>query len=149
MKSSSFAVANRAGINEFFTCSMGDSLYISKLALDYMVDEISFSAGLTKKEGILVYLYASSFTRSGKLENGESNTIPAIPGSRSACKSAVTAPIDLPWSPIVETRLFVLRWSTMRATSSLSNQPSEMYSPSDMPHPAKSKHSKEIFCGNR
>lgn len=75
--------------------------------------------------------------------------MPAILGSLSACNKAVTAPIDLPHKAIVLTLRSYLKWSIIYATSSLSNHPSEMYSPSEFPQPAKSKQKSVIFYGKR
>lgn len=72
--------------------------------------------------------------------------MPAMLGSRSPCKRAVTAPMDLPQRPIVDAFLTLRRCSTMSATSSRSNQPSEMNSPSDKPHPGKSKQNSVMFA---
>jgi hypothetical protein len=47
--------------------------------------------------------------------------------------------MDLPHNPIVDTLLEFLSQSTTTSTSSLSYQPSEIYSPSDFPQPEKSK----------
>ena len=72
--------------------------------------------------------------------------MPPIVGSRSPCKSDVAAPIDLPHKPIVETLRFARRYSVTQATSSRSNQPREMYSPSDRPLPEKSKQNSVILA---
>lgn len=83
---------------------------------------------------LLCYLHKSS-AKLLKLEKGESNTSPAIEGSLSACISAVTAPMLLPHSPIVEVLPDFLKCSTTTEISSLSYHPKDMYSPSDCPHP--------------
>lgn len=64
-------------------------------------------------------------------------------------KSDVAAPIDLPHRPIVLTRLSFLTYSTIIFRSSFSNQPREINSLSESPHPAKSKQNKVIFYGNK
>ena len=122
---------------------------MSNFALLLMELETSLRHGLTRKEGSLVNRPASSFTNFLRSEKGESHTMPAMLGSRSAWSSAVTAPIDLPHKAMVETRRLSRRCSTIVATSSRSNQPRDMYSPPLMPQPAKSKHNNEIFCGSR
>ena len=82
---------------------------------------------------------ASSSVNVLRLQKGESKTRPAMEGSRSPYIIAVTAPMDLPQSPIVVTLLVLRRYSTTHSTSSLSYQPNEIYSPSLFPQPEKSK----------
>lgn len=75
-----------------------------------IVLDIIERAGDTRNEGTFGYLVATnSLERSSKLLKGESRISPAIEGSRSAYMSAVTAPILLPHSPIVETLFEALR----------------------------------------
>lgn len=88
-----------------------------KVMLNYLtvtsfliVLEIIDRAGDTKNDGTLGYLVATnSLDKSSRLLNGESRTSPAIDGSRSAYISAVTAPMLLPHSPIVDTFFEALR----------------------------------------
>lgn len=122
---------------------------MSNLALLFIDDATSFKTGDTNKDGILVKRPASSLTSFFKSVNGESQMIPAKLGSLSACSRAVTAPIDRPQSAMLETFLSSLRCLTIIATSSRSYHPSDMYSPSDFPQPAKSKQRSEIFYGRR
>ena len=135
-------------MKQFWTWSIGERFIISKFALLLIVDLINWRAPLTSMEGILVYYFASSLTRIFIFEKGLSSTIPPMQGSLSAWRSDVTAPIDLPHKPIVLTLLSFLRYSTIRFKSSLSHQPNEMYSPSDRPHPAKSKQKRVMFEGS-
>ena len=123
--------------------------YTSKFALLLIVDRTILSAALTRKLGIFVYVLASSLTSYFMSAKGESSTIPPIDGSRSPCSREVTAPMDLPHNPIVEQFLSFLRYSTIIFRSSLSYQPSEMYSPPELPHPAKSKQKRDILLGSR
>lgn len=149
MKLSELPVANSAGMKHSLTWLMGVRSLMSKLALLLMLDLMSFIAALTKKEGILVWDLANSPTSYFISAKGLSNTIPPIEGSRSPCKSDVTAPIERPQSPIVEQFLSFLRCSTIMWRSSLSHHPSDMYSPSDSPQPAKSKQKSVMFDGRR
>ena len=142
-------VAKRAGIKHSFTWLIGDRSIILKFALLLIVDLTSFIAPLTRNPGIFVCVLASSITNYFISANGLSRTIPAIEGSLSPCNSDVTAPIDLPHRPIVLTLLSFLRYSTIIFRSSLSNHPSDMYSPPESPHPAKSKQKRLIFDGSR
>jgi hypothetical protein len=80
-------------------------LYMSNSALDYTLPLISAIAVDTKNEGTFVWVYANSNTNYFRSAKALSNTSPAIEGSRSACKSAVAAPIDLPHNPTVFTFL--------------------------------------------
>eukprot|EP00966_Prymnesium_polylepis_P274515 6342656-Prymnesium_polylepis.1 len=63
---------------------------------------------------------------------------PAIDGSRLACMTEQTAPIERPHSAIAVARPLSRRCVMTVARSSFSYQPREMNSPSDMPQPAKS-----------
>ena len=146
MKSSCSPVQKSAGMKHSLTWVIGVSLVKSNPALFFMVFFTKVMAALTKNLGTLVWDVASSSQRVRKLENGESRTRPAMLGSRFPCKSAVTAPIDLPHRPIVDTFLCSRKYSTITATSSLSNQPSEINSPSERPHPGKSKQKRVMFA---
>ena len=108
-KSSPSAAMKRAGMKHSLTWSIGVSLSTSNFAFPLMVFLTDHKAVLTKKSGNLVNYFASSFARSERLENGLSRIIPAMVGSLSPCNRAVTAPIDLPHRPTVETCLFYLR----------------------------------------
>lgn len=149
MKSSYRLVANKAGIKHLSTWLMGARLLMSKFALPLIVDLIIFMAPLTKKPGILVCYLASSVTSTFISVKGESSTMAAMLGSLSPYMREVTAPIDLPHRPIVEAFLSFLRYSMIMPRSSLSYQPKEIYSPSELPHPAKSKQNKVMFAGSR
>lgn len=111
---------------------------MSNLALSFIVLFIIAKAALITNLGILEYFAHNSSANYLNDENGPSNTSPAIEGSLSACIKAVTAPIDLPQSPIVLTLFEFLKCVTTESTSSLSYHPRLIYSPSDLPHPAKS-----------
>mmetsp|Transcript_3343 Transcript_3343/g.8009 ORF Transcript_3343/g.8009 Transcript_3343/m.8009 type:complete len:204 (-) Transcript_3343:227-838(-) len=79
--------------------------------------------------------------------NGESSTSAAIGRLRLAASRQLTAPMLLPHSPTTLTTGCCERNSTAVSTSSCSNQPSEMYSPSDWPQPLKSNAKREKpFC---
>lgn len=58
--------------------------------------------------------------------------------------SAVTAPIDLPQSPIDVTAYFFFKWLRTSFKSYHSYQPNEINSPSEFPHPLKSNVKREI-----
>lgn len=109
MKSSSLATANKAGIKQFLTCLIGARSKMSNFAFDLMVFLTNFKAPLTRNDGIFVYDFASSFTSYFMSEKGLSSTIPAMLGSLSPYRRAVTEPIDLPQRPMVDTRLFFLK----------------------------------------
>ena len=74
----------------------GLRLFISNLALSFIVLLIIANAALITNFGTLEYYLHKSSANSRKLANGLSNTNPAILGSLSACIKAVIAPIDLP-----------------------------------------------------
>ena len=115
----------------------------ARLWTDFLISAI---AVLTKKLGSFVCVRANSVTSYFISANALSRTIPAILGSRSPCNKAVAAPIERPQRPTVLTFLSLLRWLTITLTSSLSCQPSEINSPSDLPHPGKSKQTSVIFA---
>jgi hypothetical protein len=146
INSSCSPVANNAGMKHSCTWSIGFNLYMSKfarLSTDFLISAI---AVLTKKLGSFVCVRANSVTSYFMSANALSKTIPAILGSRSPCNKAVAAPIERPHKPTVFTFLSLLRWFTITLTSSLSCQPSDMNSPSDLPHPGKSKQNRVIFA---
>ena len=64
---------------------------------------IRANADETKNPGTLVCVFANSFTNTFNEENGLSRIMAAMLGSLSAWSNAVTEPIDLPQSPIVDT----------------------------------------------
>ena len=64
---------------------------------------IRANADETKNPGTLVCVFANSLTNTFKEENGLSKIMAAMLGSLSAWRRAVTEPIDLPQSPIVDT----------------------------------------------
>ena len=64
---------------------------------------IRANADETKNPGTLVCVFANSFTSTFNEENGLSRIMAAMLGSLSAWSNAVTEPIDLPQSPIVDT----------------------------------------------
>ena len=68
-----------------------------------MVFLMNFYIRDAKKTGIFVWVFTSSIDNLFKLLNGESSTIPAMVVSLEVCRIEVTAPIDLPHSPIRET----------------------------------------------
>ena len=74
-----------------------------------MVPEIMLIAAETNIPGIFECRAANSRASCSKLLKGESSTSPAIDGSLSEYISAVTAPMLLPHSPIVDTLLEFLR----------------------------------------
>mmetsp|Transcript_9333 Transcript_9333/g.20356 ORF Transcript_9333/g.20356 Transcript_9333/m.20356 type:complete len:211 (+) Transcript_9333:1155-1787(+) len=120
-----------------------------KFAFCFIIMLTNERAGLSTILGTFMTMcgdLANSSTSKCKLAKGLSNTMPPIVWSRSACRSAVTAPIDLPHRPIAPTS-FSRRYSITVARSSRSCQPSDTYSPSDIPHPAKSKQNKVISNG--
>mmetsp|Transcript_15524 Transcript_15524/g.50689 ORF Transcript_15524/g.50689 Transcript_15524/m.50689 type:complete len:217 (+) Transcript_15524:953-1603(+) len=80
----------------------------------------------------------SSSATCSREAKGESSTSPAIDGSRAACMTADEAPIDRPHSAMAPTPAYSRSHSIIVCTSSRSKKPSEMYSPSEWPHPAKS-----------
>ena len=87
----------------------------------------------------LAYFLASSLQSASRLENGESKTTQPISWLASAYMRAVTAPILLPQIPMLLTVSCSLKYLKTVSTSSLSWYPREIYSPSDNPHPEKSK----------
>mmetsp|Transcript_27250 Transcript_27250/g.69272 ORF Transcript_27250/g.69272 Transcript_27250/m.69272 type:complete len:241 (+) Transcript_27250:697-1419(+) len=136
---------NSAGTKHVFAASTGRSLYRSKFARFLTEPATKLRAVLTRNGGTFgapgtvsgALLTSSSATCSSDA-NGESSTRPAIDASRLACSTALTEPIERPQRAIDVTRPVPRRCSRTRATSSFSCHPSEMYSPVDRPHPAKS-----------
>jgi len=99
--------------------------------------------------GINVSYYPNSLTKRLKSENGESKINPAIVLSLDACIIAVLAPILLPQRPIVLTLPVLRRYSITTFRSSFSKYPRDMYLPSELPLPAKSKAKTVIFSGSK
>lgn len=148
IKASSFAAIKNAGIKAFLTWLLiGSNLSISNFALSLIVLLNMASPGVTKNVGNeLCYFKRSSDIDLSDLK-GESKINAAILGSLSECIKDVIAPIDLPHSAIVEAFFCYLKKSTKHYTSSLSNHPREIYSPSDLPEPDRSTPTSVILFG--
>mmetsp|Transcript_49534 Transcript_49534/g.150768 ORF Transcript_49534/g.150768 Transcript_49534/m.150768 type:complete len:204 (+) Transcript_49534:175-786(+) len=150
MKSSLRPCTKSAGMKLLPTCSSGFSSSMSNSQSDEIRRRARASAPESSHPGTGAIRYsdwASSSARVLKLQKGLSKTMPPIEWSLSACSSAVTAPMERPQRPTAETLPPRRRWSTHAARSSRSCQPSEIYSPSLIPHPAKSKANNEMPRG--
>ena len=65
---------------------------------------MNISPNEVKKFGMLEYYLASSSATLLRVENGLSRIMPAIDGSRSACITAVIAPILRPHNPVINVK---------------------------------------------
>ena len=134
----------------FLTWYTGFKSSSEKLALLFTLFFTNHCAIEHKNPGIpLAYFLHNSSVRRVRLAKGESRTKPAIEGSLSACNNAVTATNARPQSPIVLGRLDLRKYSTTVFKSSRSHHQREIYSPSELPEPLKSKQKKVIFAGRK
>ena len=90
----------------------------------------------------------SSIATSCKREKTLSSTRPATEGSRRAYSRLATEPMERPHNPTQLVRPRRMSHSLAMPRSAISRAPSVTYSPSDLPEPAKSSATTQIFCGN-
>lgn len=142
MKSSSRPATKSAGMKHPGACWTAASAVILNPARCCTEARMARSASRVTKRGTCTPcsrpLSTISSASTPRSENGESSTMAAMPGSRSACMMAVTAPMLRPQSATADTRPVPRRAATRALRSSFSKNPSETYSPSESPEPAKS-----------
>mmetsp|Transcript_104656 Transcript_104656/g.302863 ORF Transcript_104656/g.302863 Transcript_104656/m.302863 type:complete len:261 (-) Transcript_104656:482-1264(-) len=152
MKLSFSPCANNAGMKLLSQFANGLTSLGSKLARRLTERRIIPTATDMAKPGNGICsrkFWPSSLINCIKSAKPLSKTMPAIEGSRSPYSKAVTAPMEWPQRPTVETSPLFLKCSMTAATSSRSKKPRDTYSPPETPEPEKSNANTETEDGNK